>query len=170
MKMSLDKRFKSNLKGRFGKYSFEVGVLQDKPHKIPKRGERGLKGTDVMGTYAGGPVRQATRKAGALTVAEVSKANRKRLGFNYLAEPFKGRKQNADIIRFSQAFMKMAFGKSEPKRTENLLQAIVRNPIKRGDYGGNSKLTQKIKGFNRGMIDTAQLFKAIKAVCKVRGR
>ncbi len=38
----------------------------------------------------------------------------------------------------------------------------------RGDYGPNSELTRKIKGFDRYMIDTAQLFKAIKAKCVVK--
>jgi translation initiation factor 1 (eIF-1/SUI1) len=164
--LSLDKRFKKNLSGRFGKYSFEVGVLEDSVHRDPKRGARGQGGQDVISAYAGGPIRKAGR-SGAKTVTEVSKANSERLGFNYLTEPFK--KKTSDIIKFSNEFFKMAFGKSEKKRCENLLQAIVRNPILRGDYGSNSALTQKIKGFDRGMIDTAQLFKALKAKCTIRG-
>ena len=168
MKIQLDRRFKKKLQGMFGKYEFEVGVLEDKPHRVPRRGARGLKGADVLGLYAGGPVRKASRQRSDLTVAEVSAENRKRLGFNYLARPFK--KRSDDIIKFSNEFFKIVFGKSEKRRAENLLQAIVRNPILRGDYGGNSELTQKIKGFDRGMIDTAQLFKAIKAKCNVRGR
>jgi hypothetical protein len=46
---------------------------------------------------------------------------------------------------------------------ENLAQAIIRNPILRGDYGSNSALTRKIKGFDRFMFDTGQLFQSIKA-------
>ena len=89
------------------------------------------------------------------------------MGFNYLAKPFE--KKSSDIVRFSREFLKLAFGKSQKKRCENLLQAIVRNPMLRGDYGPNSELTQKIKGFDRATIDTAQLFKSIRAFCTVKG-
>jgi hypothetical protein len=103
-----------------------------------------------------------------MSISQVSKENRERLGFNYLQRPFKDR--SSEIVKFTREFFKLAFGKSEKKRAENLLQAVVRNPMLRGDYGPNAPLTKKIKGFDRAMIDTAQLFKAIKAVCKVRGR
>ncbi len=166
MQLTLDKRFKKNISGRFAQYTFEVGVLNDGPHRQAKTGQRGQKGQDVLSDYAGGPVRQMSNKIGPLTIAEVSEANRKRLGFNYLSEPFK--KTSSDIIKFSKEFVKLVWGKSEKRRCENLLQAIVRNPILRGDYGHNSVLTKKVKGFDRSMIDTAQLFKAIKAVCKVK--
>ena len=72
-------------------------------------------------------------------------------------------------MKFTDAFFKLAFGASEKKRAENLLQACVRNPIRAGEYGPNSPLTVLIKGFDRAMIDTGQLFKAIKARCTVRG-
>ncbi len=166
MQLKIDPRFQKNIAGRFGKYRFEVGVLQDGPHKEPRIGKRGLKGEDVKSTYAGGPVRKKSNRVGALTIAQVSAANRDHLGFNYLLEPFK--KRTSDIVKFSTEFFRLAFGRSEKKRAENLLQAIVRNPILRGDYGSNAALTKKIKGFDRKMIDTAQLFKAIKAICKVR--
>jgi hypothetical protein len=167
MQLKLDNRFRRRLEGRFGKFRFEVGVLEDGPHFEPRRGKRGLKGADVRSAYAGGPIRKKSSSAGPLTVAQVSEANRERLGFNYIVEPFK--KRTSDIIKFSNEFFKLAFGKTEKKRAENLLQAIVRNPILRGDYGSNSKLTMKIKGFDRIMIDTAQLFKALKARCTVKG-
>lgn len=167
MKIELDRRFKKNVQGMFGKYSFEVGVLEDAPHKEPRRGARGLKGLDVLTTYAGGPARKRSSRDSGLSISQVSKANRERLGFNYLTKPFQNR--NSDLIKFCHAFLRMVFGKSEKKRTENLLQAVVRNPILRGDYGGNSDLTKKIKGFDRGMIDTAQLFKALRARCTVKG-
>jgi hypothetical protein len=168
MRLTLDKRFKKNVSGVFGKYDLRVGVLDDGPYKKPRRGERGLKGRDVIGEYAGGPVRKKSRQDSGITIAEVSQKNRERLGFNYLAKPFS--KKSSDIMKFTKTFFDLAFGRSEKRRLENLLQAVVRNPILRGEYGDNSELTKKIKGFNRGMIDTAQLFKSIKAVCKVRGR
>lgn len=166
MNITLDKRFKQNLAGRFGKYTFEVGVLQDGPHKEAKVGVRGLGGTDVITSYAGGPVRKKSTRNSGLSVSQVSAANREHLGFNYLTEPFK--KQSSDIIKFTNEFFKLAFGRSQKKRAENLLQAVVRNPILRGDYGSNGVITRKIKGFSRKMIDTAQLFKAIKAFCRVK--
>ncbi len=167
MRLTLDKRFKKNLQGRFGKFDFQVGIIKDSPHMEPRRGARGLGGSDVRGSYAGGPVRKASRTPSGLSVAQVSKENRDRLGFNYLSEPFK--KKSSDIIKFTNEFFKLVFGKSQKRRAENLLQAVVRNPILRGEYGPNSALTKKIKGFDRGMIDTSQLFKKIISVCKVRG-
>jgi hypothetical protein len=167
MKIVLDKRFKKNIAGRYGKYEFEVGILEDKPYRKPLRGERGLKGKDVLSNYAGGPVRKASRKASDKMISEVSKENRERLGFNYLSKPFENR--SSDIIKFTDAFFDYAFGRTEEARLRNLLQAIVRNPILKGEYGRNSRLTQKIKGFNRYMIDTAQLFKNIKADVKGQG-
>lgn len=166
MKIMLDKRFKKNLSGKFGKYDLQIGVLKDSTHMEARRGKRGLKGKDVLSTYAGGPVRKKSSSNSGMTVAGVLKENSMRVGFNILSKPFE--KKNSDIMKFTKEFFKMAFGKTEKKRLENLLQAIVRNPILRGDYGSNSALTQKIKGFNRGMIDTGQMFKSITALCRVR--
>ncbi len=166
MILKLDKGFKERLRGRFGKYSFEVGVLEDGPHKLAARGARGLKGKDVIRSYAGGPIRKKSSKDSGLTIAEVSAANRARLGFNYLIAPFK--KRSSDIIKFTKVFFDLAFGRSEKRRAENLLQAVVRNPILRGEYGPNSPVTRKIKGFDRPMIDTAQLFKSLRASVKLR--
>lgn len=168
MQLKLDPKFQKELRGRFGKYDFQVGILEDGPHMEAKRGKRGLKGQDVLSSYAGGPTRKKSTKQSGLTIAAVSAANMQRLGFNYLLEPFK--KKSSDIVKFLDSFFKLAFGSSEKRRAENLLQAVVRNPMLRGDYGPNSPLTQRIKGFDRAMIDTAQLFKAIKAVVKRRGR
>jgi hypothetical protein len=165
----LDKRFQKKVRGLFGKYEFQVGVLQDAPYRLPKRGVPGLKGQEIIKQFAGGPARGVSRNNSGKSIADVSKANRQRLGFNYLIEPFRSRsKSQADILRFSTEFFKLVFGRSEKKRCENLLQAIVRNPILRGDYGSNSPLTQRIKGFNRYMIDTAQLFKAIRSTTRVK--
>lgn len=167
MQLKLGKGFQQRVAGRFGKYDFQVGILEDGPHREPRRGKRGLGGSDVISSYAGGPVRKASRQNSGKTIAQVSAENRKRMGFNYLTEPFKNR--SSEIVKFTEAFFALAFGRSEKRRAENLLQAVVRNPILRGDYGKNAPLTRAIKGFDRYMIDTAQMFKAIKATCKVRG-
>lgn len=166
MVIKLSRSFKARLQGRFGRFDFEVGILNDGPHKDAKRGVPGLKGQDVISLYAGGPRRNVTGRS-STTLSEVSKANRERLGINFYTEPFKDR--TSDIVKFANEFFKLAFGRTQKKRAENLLQAIVRNPILRGEYGRESALTQRIKGFSRPMIDTAQLFKGIVARCTVRG-
>lgn len=166
MRLELTKGFKERVRGRYGRYSFEVGVLQDAPHKDAARGKRGLKGEDVITNYAGGKRRKVSNKS-STTIAAVSKENRERLGFNYLTKPFE--KRSSDLIKFANAFLKMVgTGSKDTKRVENLLQAVVRNPILRGEYGKNSALTVLIKGFDRSMIDTAQLFKALRARTRVR--
>lgn len=168
MNIKLSPKFKKNVEGKFGQYTFEVGVLEDGPHKDPRRGQRGQGGRDVLSTYAGGPIRKKGRTESGKTISEVSAALRERLGVNYLIAPF--HEHSADIIKFTKTFFMLCFGKSEPKRAENLLQAIVRNPMLRGDYGHNSATTKKIKGFDRMTLDTAQLFKSIRARVKKKGR
>jgi len=169
LRIELGKDFAQKLKGRFGKYEFTVGVIDDGPHRNPKRGVAGLGGQEIINEYAGGPVRQKTRKS-ERTISQVSKSFRENAGVNIYTHPFKSKsKSQAAILKFTTEFFKLAFGRSQPRRAETLLQAIVRNPILRGDYGNNSELTQKIKGFDRFGIDTAQLFKAIKAKVKIRG-
>lgn len=164
MQLKLGKSFAEKVQARYDRFRMEVGILEDGPHKEPMERPGGPENFQKnLGTYAGGPVRKKSRVDGPLTVAGVSAANRDRLGINYLTEPFK--KTDSDIIKFYNAFFKMASGRSNSmkKRVENLLQAIVRNPILRGEYGRQARATTKEKGFYRPMIDTAQLFKAIRA-------
>jgi hypothetical protein len=166
MLIKFQRGVRKQLLGRFGKYQFEVGILENKPH-YQAQPDGPLNMGENLKTFAGGPARRQTRVPSGISVAEVSKENRARLGFNYLKVPFKNK--SADIVKFSREFFKIAFGKSEKRRAENLLQAIVRNPILRGDYGGNTRGTAIAKGFDRHMIDTAQLFKSIRARCIVKG-
>jgi hypothetical protein len=169
MQIKLGKNFSEKVQGRFSRFEFEVGVLNDGPHKQPAERPPGAENFNQnLGRYAGGPVRKKSREDGPLTIAQVSAANRERTGVNYLTEPFK--RKDSEIIAFSNAFFRMASGKANSlrKRCENLLQAIVRNPILRGEYGRQARSTTREKGFYRPMIDTAQLFKAIRAVVKVR--
>lgn len=56
------------------------------------------------------------------------------------------------------------------KRLENLLQAIVRNPILRLEYGKNTATAADNKGFDRHLFDTGQMFKAITARAKRVGK
>lgn len=177
----LDGKFRKQAKGIIEKYYFDIGVLQDGPHKDPIRAKNARKAgfkkdknltpseAKTLGglkSFAGGPARKVGRKSRS-TISEVSEDLRTKTGINFYTEPFKS-KRNADILRFLKQFFDVIGGRSQGKRLENTLQAIVRNPILRGDYGTNSEAAAKNKGFNRFMIDTAQLFKAITA--KVRRR
>ncbi len=158
MEIRLDGRFRKQAKGTFEKYEFYVGVLEDRPHKEPGSG---------LKSYAGGPARKVSNQPSGKTISEVSEDLRKRTGINIYTRPFSS-KQNADILAFTKGFFEFCAGRTQATRLENLLQAIVRNPILRGDYGRNTPVTAKIKGFNRFMIDTAQLFKGIIARVKVK--
>lgn len=171
MQLKLSKGFAERVQARYDRFEMQVGVLQDGPHKAPLERPPGAESFNAnLSSYAGGPVRKKSRQAGGLTIAQVSAANRDRLGVNYLTEPFK--RKDSEIIKFSNAFFKMASGRatSMRKRCENLLQAIVRNPILRGEYGRQARSTTREKGFDRPMIDTAQLFKAIKGSVSIRPR
>jgi hypothetical protein len=161
VELRLDGRFRKKAKGVFEKYDFQVGVLVDADHKEAKAASKGLK------SYAGGPARKTSNQSSGMTIAQVSEELRKKIGINFYTVPFHS-KRNKDILNFLKAFFDLCAGRTQAKRLENTLQAIVRNPILRGDYGRNSDVTSKIKGFNRFMIDTAQLFRAITAKVQVK--
>lgn len=168
MKLELGKSFAKKLKGRIEQYEFEIGVLDDKPHRNPV--ESPLFGEPQLGSYAGGPVRKATRETGEKTTGQILVENMERKNINFLSRPFQD--TNSDIMRFTRAFMQMITTNPgmPKKRLENLLQAIVRNPILRQEYGGNSSQTADNKGFDRFLIDTGQMFKAIIARAKRVGK
>ena len=160
MKMELSKSFVKKLENRIGRYEFEVGVLEDKSHYMAQ--EAALFGDSPTRDYAGGPVRKATRQESGKTVGEVLVDNMERLNINLLSRPFQD--QSSEIMKFTRAFLQMATGgKISLKRVENLLQAVVRNPILKQEYGSNSSFTADNKGFDRHLFDTGQMFKAIKA-------
>jgi hypothetical protein len=153
MRLELGKGFAKRTQKLFDKYNIEVGILNDKPYRKPLKDETGI--------YAGGPVRKKSREIDG-TISEVSEKFRTQSGLNYLTEPFKI-PQNKDILKFTRSFFKGVFGRASLNQMQNLAQAIIRNPILRGDYGSNSAYTRAKKGFDRYMFDTGQLFQAIKA-------
>jgi hypothetical protein len=165
VKIELEKGFSKKLAGKISAYNFEVGILQDKPHRnaeVPA----GFFDEPRLGSYAGGPVRKATRQSSGKTIGEILIENMKRLNINFLLRPFQS--ENEPLIKFMGAFLKLA-AKSPGmsiKRVENLLQAVVRNPILKQEYGRNKSATADAKGFDRHLVDTAQTFKAIKARAK----
>lgn len=160
MQLKLNPRFANKLQKKIGKYTIDVGILNDGEHM--QAVESRLHEVPSLSTYAGGSIRKKSAKSSGKTISDIFIENQERLDKDFLREPFL--KKSSEIIRFSEAFMKMIMGsKSMTKRVENLAQAIIRNPILRGDYGGNTASTADAKGFDRGLIDTAQMFKAIRA-------
>ena len=149
-----DARFTKEVRARIDRFDFNVGILKDGPHFNAKYKQ--------VGTYAGGPVRKKSRKVGG-TLVGISESVRRTLGLNFYTEPFK--KPNGKTIELQKFLIEfiryVRDDKSGVRRIENAMQAIVRNPILRGEYGSNSPATAKAKGFDRLLIDTGQLFKAI---------
>lgn len=185
--LKLDGRFKKQLKAAFSGHVAEVGILADKPHRNPltlkqvrKRVDNKAKKLPAHATFdlfektryksfAGGIARKTGSGTNG-TLSSVSEDLRKNTGINFYTRPFK-LKTNREIVRFANYFIGLMLNREgiSVKRVENLLQAIVRNPILRGDYGKNSKATANAKGFNRFMIDTGQLFQGIRArIMRVR--
>lgn len=168
MKLTLGKSFAHKLRDRVEGFEFEVGVLDDKPHMNPV--EHGLFQEPLLASYAGGPVRRKTRVPGEKTTAEVLVDNMRRLNINILLRPFQ--EKNSQILEFTNYFLKLVVKRpgTSLKRIENLLQAIVRNPILRQEYGPNNAATADAKGFSRHLFDTGQMFKSIRArvIRKVR--
>lgn len=164
MKIELGSSWGVKLQSRIGRYQFEVGILDDKAHRQAK--ETTMFETPDLGTYAGGPVRKTTRQDSEKTIGQVFVDNMQRLNIDLLREPF--RQESSEIMKFTRAFLDLVTYRKAMtmNRVENLLQAVVRNPILRQDYGPNRPSTADAKGFDRHLIDTAQLFKAIRARAK----
>ena len=161
MKMKLGNSWAKKLQRRVESVEFEIGVLEDNPHMAAV--EQGLFGVPQLKTYAGGPVRRTSRKSEGVTTGDVLIQNMERTNTNFLLEPFQ--KKNSEILKFTTYFLQYIVGKpgASIKRIENLLQAIVRNPMLRQEYGPNNSTTADNKGFDRHLFDTGQMFKAIKA-------
>jgi len=149
------------MKVRAERFDMEVGVLDDKPHRDPIETPRGKE--PVLGSYAGGPVRKATRKTSGVMTGAIFIENQKRLGIDLLKRPFQD--ESSDLMKFTRAFLQYAVSQKPipVRRIENLLQAVVRNPILKLQYGKNKATTADAKGFDRHMFDTGQMFKAIRA-------
>lgn len=167
--MGLSKSFTKKVRKAYEEWEFEVGILDDKPHFEPldvQITDDGKRVTPELKNYAGGPVRKTSRVKSELSTGQIFIKNQERLNRNLLLEPFADN-NSAPIKKFMNGFLRMAILKNvSAKRVENLLQAVVRNPILRLEYGSNSATTADMKGFDRLMFDTGQMFKAIKARAK----
>lgn len=140
---------------------FEVGILEPAEHREAKDKNQGLTAFNEKKFLNGW-----ARKAGTKVDGEMQEIGGElQKQYNWLGNPFKkGNEKQAEILNFAKAYIS-EIQKARPShnRVRNLVQAIVRNPILRGDYGSNSTLTLIRKGFDRTMIDTGQFFNAIQA-------
>ena len=148
--------FKIDDLGRFvqkdlDKYESEVGILEDKPAAKWKGPQRTL--------YGGPANKQAGQNKETTLRALMSKFN---TTYNILLAPWR-LPNNKDVLNVVKKMADdIAKGGALKNDFINAMQAVVRNPILRGDYGENTKETEKAKGFNRLMINTGKFFSNIK--------
>ncbi|MCA6073083.1 MAG: hypothetical protein LE178_06130 [Endomicrobium sp.] len=154
----LAKQLKREIEG----YKFEVGIVKDKPHKKASFART----ANVFAGQGFKTLKQGTR-VDAKSTGEIGKYLDDK--YHWLVKPWKNKK-NDDVLKVVQDYLTFLSDKNKStNRLKNALQAVVRNPILRGDYGNNAVSVQKRKGFNKPMIMTGQLFKLIKAVVSRRG-
>jgi hypothetical protein len=157
----IDSRFKQRLKVRYGRFEFQAGVLQNRPHLAPLSKSKGLT------TLQGGPARRKSRTKAYGTVQDVGERLRKS-GNDYLRAPIQKFK-SPDMVAFRKAWGLLITGVTKSKsQVETAFRAVIRNPILKGAYGRNTRQTAKAKGFNRKLIDTGQFFQAIAAKVLVK--
>ena len=145
-------------------YNIQVGVFDNVQRRKPDTGRK-----TRHGVVAQGPVRLGRKLDDSTSTQVASELQEK---YHWLDRPFNklSSAQSKETITFANYFLKcIASGEKKPdtlRRIANLVQAIVRNPILRGEYGTNSQIWAKIKGFNRLLFDTGQFFNSIKARVK----
>lgn len=169
-KILLDQRMKARIRARYEKHNIQAGILNDRPHR-QARSRFTKSGKPAMGSHtnvAGMKARRKTRQVGP-TIAQVSMELRRRTGINIFTAPF-DRRPSAEVKRFRRALLKF-FGAKQAtstlrKRAEELLVLAIKAPIKRREYGSNSRAWSVVKGFNRKFFDTGQLYQAIRARIK----
>ena len=160
VEFKLGDRWTEKFANRIERFEFEVGVLDNKARREPKPLTSFQDVAPTLGNFAGGPVSKLSTDKSQVTNAQVLIENMERLNTNLLKEPFQD--SSSELNRFTKAFMDLvlATGMSQ-KRVENLLQAVVRNPILKLEYGSNSAFAADGKGFDRHLFHTGQMFKSI---------
>lgn len=146
---SLNKCIDKKLK----KMDINVGVLVDGPAAKWKREQ-------AAGQLAGGPHNKIAGNA-ATSLREVM--DKMVVRFNLLLAPWRNR-NNQDARDVTNALIdELNHGCPKRNRLPNAVQAVIRNPIVRQEYGDNTAGWAQKKGFNRLLINTGRLFRAIVA-------
>lgn len=156
LKVNIEK-FNEKLKLAIEGQHYEVGIIKNTSHKSAQDKNNGLK------NFISGDARKTGSKVDG-SMQEIAGELEKK--FSWLSKPFRdGNEKQKEIQTFAKTFIAEIQKKSpNDNRIKNLVQAIVRNPILRGDYGSNKKFTIEKKGFDRKMIDTGQFFNSIKSM------
>lgn len=146
------KNLSKKLTFKLEKYEVQVGLLEDKKRKKPLF--RKFK------NYAG---KRLLREGGVSKGASLVKvAEYLDKQFKWLRKPFL-LKNNKEVVIVLNDIVKDMNGRGDKQRILNGFQAVVRNPILRGEYGRNNARWAKIKGFDDALMMTGQFFKNIKA-------
>lgn len=133
------------------KYDVEVGILTDRP---------AAKWKGPVRQKYGGPANQQAGDADKSLKEIFSVFN---AAYNLLLGPWKN-PDNDDVVKVTRELAKdLSKPGTNKQRFLNAAQAVVRNPILRGDYGENSPQWKKTKGFSRLFINTGRMFDAIRA-------
>lgn len=134
------------------KYEVEVGLLSDKKRNKP-----------IFGQYKSYAGKTLLREGGVSTGASlVEVAEYLDKHYKWLRKPFLIAK-NKELVTVLNDIVKDMNGQDLKKRILNGFQAVVRNPILRGEYGFHSAKWAKKKGFNHLMMMTGQFFKNVNA-------
>lgn len=111
--------------------------------------------------FYGGP---ANKIAGVDTKSNIREVFAKlNLRYQLLLAPWRNANSKEQVQVAKELVNSLNAGGKPTNAMRNAIQAVIRGPIQRGEYGNNSKGWAAIKGFNRLLINTGTLFRAIKA-------
>lgn len=149
------------IQAQFDKYQIRVGILENKRHFAPARGDHTMnKGQKVWYNYQGLNLLKPSTFRVDGTLYGIAKQLDK--SYKWLRKPWTS-KNNAAVLTVINYIVDNMNGKDAKQRLINAAQAVVRNPLLRGDYGKNSPKRAKEKGFNKLMFATGQFFRNIRA-------
>lgn len=146
------KNLSKKLSYKLAQYEVEVGLLSNAKRKKPVFGQ--------FKSYAGKTLLREGGVSNGASLVEVAKF----LDVNYkwLRKPFL-LKNNKEVVVVLNDIVKDMNGQGDKKRILNGFQAVVRNPILRGEYGLHSSKWAKKKGFQQLLMMTGQFFKNVNA-------
>lgn len=170
----LDNRFKARFTARFEQYEFQAGVMPsdgEKKHyeaksitlKSGKRKKRKSAFTTVDGMTA--RKRRGYLFGNEPTIKQIYQFACRYVRSDIVKDPFLSpnsgpmRKLSKALSKFFQADRPMA----QRRKVEDAMLNVIRDPIKKKNYRPNSRAWAKVKGFNRALFDTGQLYRSFKA-------